>query len=270
MKINIMSDLHLDGSNMSFPEDDFDIVILAGDIAVDTSLLEQVICYKIKSSTTILFVPGNHEFEGKDFHKAIQYYSDLEKEYHNFKFLYNKSVKIDNFKFIGTTLWSNFEGAGINHKQAVKDWAKKGLCDIKSIYEITNGKPKQWNPDRVEEEFNKAYKYLEYELKINTNSKLKNFVITHFAPSRKSIDKRFEHDITSAYWSNNLSDSLIGFSDYWVHGHLHCSYNYAENGTQIICNPRGYSKLFDISENVSFDKNLIIDTNYTLTKKIKP
>jgi hypothetical protein len=26
----------------------------------------------------------------------------------------------------------------------------------------------------------------------------------------------------------------------WIHGHTHQSYNYIEQGTRVICNPRGY------------------------------
>lgn len=270
MKINIISDIHLDASNMSHDTEQFNVVILAGDIAVDDSLFEQFIERSIHPNSTILFVPGNHEFEGKHFQKTIEYYNGLEKIYENFNFLYNKSIIIEDVKFIGSTLWSNFEGAGVNNKNAVKDWATRGLHDIKSIYETIDGKYTPWNPDRVEKEFNKCFDYLNYELKQNTNSDYKNFVITHFAPSRKSLDKKFEHDIMSAYWVNNLSDSLMGFSEYWVHGHLHRSYSYTENGTKVICNPRGYSKLFNMSENTSFDKNYCLDLKPKLNKKLKP
>ena len=69
----------------------------------------------------------------------------------------------------------------------------------------------------------------------------------------------------------------MGFSDYWVHGHTHSTFDYEIEGTKVVCNPRGYSKLFNLSQNENFNKELTIeikvnslDNNEISFKKIKP
>ena len=44
----------------------------------------------------------------------------------------------------------------------------------------------------------------------------------------------------------------------WVHGHMHDSFDYAVNGTRIVCNPRGYIKQ-GVTENAMFDPAFTID-----------
>ena len=84
----------------------------------------------------------------------------------------------------------------------------------------------------------------------------KNIVITHHAPSIKSVPKEYVSDpVTSAY-ASNLEDFILEHQPmYWIHGHIHtpCQYNIGE--TKVICNPHGY---IDEKDN-GFIKELIIE-----------
>ena len=262
-KIGYFSDLHLEGSNLEIDFSIFDYIILAGDISQDFSLLPYFFM-KIHNIPTF-YVPGNHEYERKNFQSVIPELKKFEQEFSFLHVLQNESFYIpeDNLEFIGSTLWSNFECHGFQFKEEVKKWAEKNVIDFFAIqYE-----KEKFTPNLMEKEFLKSYQFLKFALTHNTN--YQKIVITHFAPHKNSILKKYSNQLESAYWVNDLPE-LMGFSDYWIHGHLHDSFSYAIENTKIMCNPRGYSKIFDLATNNNFNKSLFIPIqNYSLSKKNK-
>jgi hypothetical protein len=84
-------------------------------------------------------------------------------------------------------------------------------------------------------------------------------VITHHAPSPRSIHPRFAGSLLNACFVSDL-ERLAGGDrvQLWIHGHTHDSFDYLVNGTRIVCNPRGYAKA-GVDENALFDPGLIID-----------
>jgi hypothetical protein len=84
-------------------------------------------------------------------------------------------------------------------------------------------------------------------------------VITHHAPSRKSIHPRFEGSLLNACFVSD-AERLLGAARIrlWVHGHTHDTFDYLVKGTRVVCNPRGYAK-GGVNENLRFDPNLTID-----------
>lgn len=275
-KIGILSDLHLESSNMKLNLN-CDIVVLAGDISQDFSLLYRFFEQNIPETMPIIYVPGNHEYEGKRYFAVMEELKKIEKDFSNLKILQNEAIDIDGIRFIGTTLWSNFEGFGQEWKNEVKKWCKFNVVDFSCIFKkndnnkgdfISSVPYVYWTPDDMEKEFNKAYDFLKYELRTNETENIK-FVVTHFAPTMKSLDPNYKSGLHSAYWVNDLPE-LMGFSDYWIHGHTHSSFQYDYEGTKVICNPRGYSKLYDLSPNTTFDRNMYVEVEVLEQKnKIK-
>ena len=276
LKIGYLSDLHLEGSNMTLNNPGWDVLVLAGDISADFAALERFFQTQIPDDIPIIYTPGNHEFEGKRFDQTLEYFSKFETIFPNVKFLYNKSFSYKGVKFIGSTLWSNFEGHGVHYKDEAKKWAKVNVFDFNSIFVPNKNKGDNKmapsyvfiTPDQMEQEFNKCYDFLKYELRQNPTDEVK-FVITHFAPHPKSTKNQFKKQLMSSYWVNNVEE-LLGFSDFWVHGHVHDTFNYEVEATKILCNPRGYSKTFDLSPNTFFEKNIILEVPIALKSKIKP
>ena len=91
----------------------------------------------------------------------------------------------------------------------------------------------------------------------NPNKKI--VVISHHAPSSKSIPIQYKHSPVSAAYASNLEELFIKYDNLklWCHGHMHSSCNYKLHGTKVICNPRGY-----FTENPIFKpEGIIIDTN---------
>lgn len=64
-------------------------------------------------------------------------------------------------------------------------------------------------------------------------------VVTHFAPSLRSVDPRYGLSPGTAGFCNVLDD-LLPRADLWLHGHLHCPHDYRAEGCRVVANPLGY------------------------------
>lgn len=261
--IGLLSDLHLEGSNIdTLNNPGWDILVIAGDLSADLSLLDRFFSYKAPGDIPIIYVLGNHEYEGRRFNEVVEQYKETLKPFENVFLLDNESVVIDNIKFIGSTLWSNFELKGIHNKQESMKWAKNNVADFTYIFKENkdqSGKYHSMTPEEMIEENEKAQKFIEFELKRNEFEGEK-FVVTHFAPHKGSVHPQFSRG-DSAYWVNNL-EHLMGFSQYWVHGHTHSNFNYEVEGTKVICNPRGFAKTFNVDANPHFNRELILPIHF--------
>ena len=84
-------------------------------------------------------------------------------------------------------------------------------------------------------------------------------VITHHAPSRKSIHPRFADSLMNACFVSDAERLIDGSRAHlWIHGHTHDSFDYFVNGTRVLCNPRGYV-VDDKAENPAFDPGLVVE-----------
>jgi hypothetical protein len=82
-------------------------------------------------------------------------------------------------------------------------------------------------------------------------------VVTHHAPSRRSIVPRFVGSWLNPCYASD-AEHLLGRSALWIHGHMHDSFDYAVRGTRVVCNPRGYARN-GIPENAAFDPELCLE-----------
>ncbi len=280
-KILILSDLHLESSNMKLNDIEQDIIVLAGDICVEKEMIVDFIYRNIPEEKPIVFVLGNHEYEGRIVSQVVPQLNKLfteELPNHQIHVLDNKSVVIDGIKFIGSTLWSNFECFGIDAKKDIMDLADKLIIKGHHMYEenpyFGQGSHPRYlevNSKKVEQWCQEAIDFIDYSLKEEFLGP--RIVVTHFAPHKKSISEEYMkksnsaedkmYNMLSAFWVNSL-DNLMGFSDYWIHGHVHHSFDYQVEGTRVISNPRGNSLFFDMPGNTSFDKSKTIEVELPL------
>jgi Icc-related predicted phosphoesterase len=66
-------------------------------------------------------------------------------------------------------------------------------------------------------------------------------VVTHHAPSLRSIPRSFGDDLLSAAYASHM-DGFVERSGacLWIHGHVHEHKDYTIGNTRVLCNPRGY------------------------------
>ncbi|MQY49531.1 hypothetical protein GAO09_26200 [Rhizobiales bacterium RZME27] len=69
----------------------------------------------------------------------------------------------------------------------------------------------------------------------------KTVVVSHHAPTPRSLIERFRGHPSNAAFASDLSEVFHrGKPDVWVHGHIHQFFDYVEGGTRIVCNAVGY------------------------------
>lgn len=245
MKIQYVSDLHLDSASMSPVVKNGDVLVVAGDVSFDDDLLVSFFERKTPDDLPIIFVPGNHEHECKDSLRSLEHFSELLSHLPHVRVLQNTSVVIDDVEFVGATLWSDFEGEGLARKASLMEWAAR-INDFKTI---GYGK-RAIRPQDMAHLAKTSQQAIELLLK--TSAAPKKVVVSHFAPHPQSGDARYQGHRNGGYWFNDLP-ALMSKANLWIHGHVHDSKDYVAYGTRVVCNPRGYSATFDLAENPAFD-----------------
>lgn len=257
-RLALLSDLHLESSNFTLNTDGADVLVVAGDLQAGPHAEEGICWLAEKSPIPVVYVPGNHEFEQTAIVPAIE---RLRRAAEGTKvhFLHNDSIDLFGVRFVGTPLYSGFRLNGEAHQAAAMARANVGIWDFESTR--LDG-TERWNPARMVEWHDEACAWLSGELEECEFMEIPSVVVTHWAPSRGSIAPQFQGDSLSPYFAN-ACEGLVERSFLWLHGHLHTSFDYHvgqyANRGQVVCNPRGVSKLMDLSSNPGFERVKLIE-----------
>jgi predicted phosphodiesterase len=254
VKLNILSDLHLSLGALAIPRNDADVVILAGDIARP----KEAVSWASGFAKPVLYVPGNHEFYGG----SVLGVADELKQLcagTNIRVLDNDEVIIQGVRFLGTTLWTDFMLFGEGEERTAAILHAVSLMRDFSRIRAGEAAEVPFTPADSAALFNIHAGWLEG--KLSEPHAGPTVVITHHAPSRKSIHPRFADSLLNACFVSD-AERLVdgGRACLWVHGHTHDSFDYLLNGTRVVCNPRGYAK-DGANENSLFDPNFSIEIN---------
>jgi len=94
-------------------------------------------------------------------------------------------------------------------------------------------------------------------------------VVTHHAPSKGSVARRYESDWLTPAFVSDLPDDFFGAPVLWVHGHTHSPFDYARRGCRVVSNPRGYRLRDGSFENYRFDAGLVIEVVRSASSQTK-
>ena len=282
MKIQLLSDLHLEAHPnwVATPAPDADLLVLAGDIGSyqTGSLLADTDFGLARFSphqgwpTPVLFVPGNHEYDGLDFDQAHDRLREtcaqlgitwLEREV----LVWGNSAAsaLGQLRFIGTTLWTDFDAlapeagastlSGNPLAQQLK--ARDKAFRAANYYLRKTGGTRLGVPMLAQQVREQALVCQEWLRKaLAERAEAKTVVVTHFAPSLRSADPRYGMVPGTAGFCNAL-DELLPSADFWLHGHLHAPSDYLHGGCRVVANPLGYARK---GEQTGFIADLLIDT----------
>ena len=242
MKLQLLSDLHLE-SNPAFvpePAPDADLLVLAGDIgsyqggSALVELNDQDFGLGRFSPlrgwpVPVLFVPGNHEYDGLDFDEA---HARLREtcERLSITWLERETVVLQGVRFVGTTLWSDFDALGPLAGQAMPDAPAQhaipaGLTTqlkarekafraanwyLRKTGTTRAGEP--WLAAQVREQALLCQQWLRDALAQPHDGR--TVVVTHFAPSLRSADPRYGLVPGTAGFCNAL-DALLPQAQLW-------------------------------------------------------
>ena len=248
MKLNILSDLHLSLGALALPENDADAVILAGDIARPREALSWASGF----AKPVLYVPGNHEVYGGSIAGTVEALKRLSAGT-NIRVLDNDEVILQGVRFLGTTLWTDFMLFGDGKKRAVA--MQEAQRFMRDFSRIRDGEA-PFTPEASAALFNKHSAWLGD--KLCERHAGPSVIITHHAPSPRSIHPRFADSLINACFVSDAERLIDGSrARLWIHGHTHDSFDYVVNGTRVLCNPRGYARN-GVNENPQFDANLLV------------
>ena len=252
MKLNILSDLHLGFGAFDRPVNDADVVILAGDI----SRPREAAAWAMRFEKPVLYVLGNHEFYGSSIDGAADELKRLCAGT-QVQVLDDTEIVIGHVRFLGSTLWTDFELFGDAEKKAAAVSEARRLIRDFSRIARAEASDALFSPEDSATLFGRHAGWLDDRLAVAHDGP--TVVITHHAPSPRSIHPRFAGSLMNACFVSD-AEHLVGAdrAQLWIHGHTHDSFDYRVNGCRIVCNPRGYAKA-GINENPRFDPDLMLE-----------
>lgn len=294
MRLQICSDLHVE----HFSPDtvalagisvapDVDLLLLPGDIGSGDQSFEMARGIADHTGVPVAWLPGNHEFYGRDLSRQMDRYRALAERHAGVIALLDSTTVVKGVRLVGGTLWTDFklyEGAArLPTAEFAMSVGDRSLSDFRLI---------KWHGERFTaarsaELHALSRTYLEQVLAQPFDGP--TVVMTHHAPHPKSVHATYAAgervlrsptrlpDETSSWWINPcfVSDlsPLLEQADLWAHGHVHNSFDYTVGRCRVVANPRGYplrnrdrQMLIDadgqpIFENQEFDPMKVVTLN---------
>ena len=257
MRIQILSDLHVEFPGNVIPPlaPDAEVIICAGDLApVHTHRIGDI-ARRWAGADKILYVPGNHEYYGSEIDVARRELAGQCLQ-HGVTLLDAGAITINDVRFIGATLWTDFLLEGV----AGEAWAHlevgSGLSDFTGAIRHRTGRDGLFTTRECARRHAEDRAFIESELEEAERSGLTAVVISHHAPSPRCIRPWFEGSRLNPGFASDLNTVIARFQPpLWVHGHMHDKVDEMLGGTRVLCNPGGYNRV----EGHEFDPALVVE-----------
>lgn len=234
------------------PDTASDLVIIAGDYDTKTHGVLKLKEESSRLNKHILYVLGNHEFYGSEYHSLKTKLKAL-CEGSNVHILDCDEFDLNGeVRFLGCTLWTNYILEGYSREE-VRYCIERGLRDHQVIRIENRGNYSRFLTSDALKFHNKELTWLRKQLAKEYHGK--TVVITHHAPHPVCQHPGFPVSELSAAFYSDLSDVIENNDvDLWVFGHTHANIDTVVSGTRLISNQLGYPE-----EDVSgFDYDLVI------------
>lgn len=259
MKAAILSDLHREFWEVNIPYYSSDIVIISGDIACPIQKsMDFLVSYANKLQKPVIAVLGNHDFYKSNIDEALLYAKSRALESRYLHFLENSSCVIENIKFIGCTLWTDFSyntGGNISLQEDNAYFAQTRICDFAYI---KHGKAnKIFSAMKCINLYQESIRYIESEIQRTTEEKI--VIVTHFGIDKLCSQPIHRGDQLQSYFISNIEGILSRYKiDVWIYGHTHYSNDFKVGKTRVIGNHIGYptEKESTIRSKIEFIVNL--------------
>ena len=283
MKIKLVSDLHLEFSDINIQNDqDYDVLILGGDIMIAQDLHDHIAAdfnpYSAGSFTDltrkqervqrfrdffkrcsfqfphVIYIMGNHEFYHGKFYAAIDYMREECAKYPNVYMLEQDMKIIDDVVFVGGTLWTDMNDRDPLTMNAIKD--------LMNDFRIVRNDKREFAKMSALDVAIRHDKTLGYiKLIVQEHKDKRCVVVGHHAPSFKSVSEQYaSQTLMNGGYASDLSEFIMDHPQIklWTHGHMHQPFDYVIGETRVVCNPRGYEN-DGYRENSGWNPNIVIE-----------
>ena len=158
----------------------------------------------------------------------------------------NRSEFLDGVHFIGATMWTDMN----NSDPEIIETARRCMNDYQLI--------DNFSPERSIEEHKFSVEWFERCIPMLRGPV---FVMTHHAPSAKSVKGRYKG--SEGMYSSNMEAFIKKHPNilWWAHGHVHVPNDYMIEQCRVVGNPRGYNHselnpLFKLAHEIEIPNSL--------------
>ena len=281
MKIKLVSDLHLEFSDVNIVNDNnYDVLILGGDICIaqdlhdfalenvrTAAMLEMLSSKQLKAQRFrdffkrcsfqfphVIYIMGNHEFYHGKFYAAIDYMREECARYPNVYMLEQDMKIIDDVVFVGGTLWTN-----MNKRDPL---TMSSITSIMNDFRTIRNDHRSYScmsPQDVVIRHDRTLNYI--RLIVEKYSDNKCVVVGHHSPSFRSVTPAYvDETLMNGAYHSDLSEFILDHPQIvlWTHGHSHYASDYRIGETRVVCNPRGYQDP-GYSEHTGWNPSIVLE-----------
>jgi hypothetical protein len=254
LRMQVMSDLHFDTGPGPMPHaiPGVDAVVVAGDTCSGAEKCFAYLRAAFPAPLPLVVVLGNREFHGRALVPETRRARALAADY-GVTLLDDRSAVLGGVRFVGGTLWTDYRLHGEDRQAAAiagdvrrGDYARIALVD---------------RPYRTLTPLDAVARH-EATSALIARTLAEPFdgptvVVTHHAPSARSLDPRMAGGVRDASYASRLDRTIVGGAPtVWIHGHVHHSCDYGLCRTRVVCNPKGPG-----NANPAFDPSLVIEVS---------
>ena len=198
MRIQVLSDLHLEFGPIDLPKIEADLVVLAGDVHVKLNGIRWI--RDNFSSTPVIYLAGNHEYYGEKHPRLLEKIRE-EAKGTNIHLLENESLELGGYRFFGATLWTDMALHGDYHIGFGEALRMNDYKRIRKTPSYRKMRPVDTRALHME-----TVRHLEKFME--SGDPRESVVITHHAPSLRSLPERRRDEPISCAYASHL-DSFI-------------------------------------------------------------
>lgn len=230
LRIQYISDLHLECGGPFVVEKNGDVLVLAGDCftAQTTGRFQDFLADVMELGfKAVIYVLGNHEGYGWTYEEAIHFLRKLEARCSDFHFLHQSAVTVEGVRFIGCPLWSRPDtNAQIQARLYIRDYVAVRNWTLAKHMEA--------------HEVDRAF--------LANNVQPQDVVVTHFPPTRNGTDvAKFgtpANNPLGSWFVNNMDEEIRSWKPgMWISGHTHHIWDSMVHKCRDVGNCRGYSRI---------------------------
>ncbi len=264
MKIQIVSDLHLEFQDVTIDNAGADVLCLAGDICLAEHFYRNSnstyaptaaryrkffadVCSKFPK---VLYIMGNHEHYSGQWNRTSDILFNECEAHDNLIFLDDEWADIEGTRFIGTSLWTDLNNEDPLTMLSVKDM----MNDYHAITINNNEVYHKLRPIDTVLAHRNALEFIKFAYTEHNGPVV---LLGHHAPSHQSIHERYKGEtIMNGAFCSNLDEFILSHDriKLWIHGHVHNPFDYYIGNTRIVCNPHGYP-----NEHNTFNSKLVLE-----------
>ncbi len=252
LRMQVMSDLHFDTGSGTMPHavPGVDAVVVAGDTCSGAEKCFAYLRAAFPPPLPLVVVLGNREFHGRALVNEGKRARSIARDY-GVTLLDDRTTVLGGVRFVGATLWTDYRVNG-EDRQAAAVAADAGRGDHARIA-MVDRPYRAFTPLDAAARHEASSAFIARTLADPFDGP--TVVVTHHAPSARSLDPRMVGGPRDASYASRLDRTIVGGAPaVWIHGHVHHSCDYGLCRTRVVCNAKGPG-----DANPAFDPSLVIE-----------